>query len=164
MLVRPILALALALAPVSLPAVSLTAAHAQPGGCPPGLAKKNPPCVPPGQAKKRGYVDRDDDRVRYRDRHDDDDRHDDNDHHDDDNGHDRWLTRGDRIIGPDGRVYTVGDRLPGGYIVLDRDDWDRYGDLPRLPEGHRYVRIDNEIVEVIEATNTIVRFLRLLSN
>ncbi len=24
------------------------------GHCPPGLAKKNPPCVPPGQAKK-GY-------------------------------------------------------------------------------------------------------------
>jgi hypothetical protein len=22
------------------------------GGCPPGLAKKNPPCIPPGQAKK----------------------------------------------------------------------------------------------------------------
>jgi hypothetical protein len=22
------------------------------GGCPPGLAKKNPPCVPPGQAKR----------------------------------------------------------------------------------------------------------------
>ena len=22
------------------------------GNCPPGLAKKNPPCVPPGQAKK----------------------------------------------------------------------------------------------------------------
>ena len=22
------------------------------GGCPPGLAKKNPPCLPPGQAKK----------------------------------------------------------------------------------------------------------------
>lgn len=27
-------------------------ADAQPAGCPPGLAKKNPPCVPPGQAKK----------------------------------------------------------------------------------------------------------------
>jgi len=27
-------------------------------GCPPGLAKKNPPCVPPGQAKKRGGGDR----------------------------------------------------------------------------------------------------------
>ena len=25
------------------------------GGCPPGLAKKNPPCVPPGLAKK-GYL------------------------------------------------------------------------------------------------------------
>jgi hypothetical protein len=24
------------------------------GGCPPGLAKKNPPCIPPGQAKKYG--------------------------------------------------------------------------------------------------------------
>ena len=30
---------------------------AQPKGCPPGLAKKNPPCVPPGQAKKRGSLD-----------------------------------------------------------------------------------------------------------
>lgn len=29
--------------------------HARPGvvaHCPPGLAKKNPPCIPPGQAKK----------------------------------------------------------------------------------------------------------------
>ena len=25
---------------------------AQAGHCPPGLAKKNPPCIPPGQAKK----------------------------------------------------------------------------------------------------------------
>lgn len=32
-------------------------------GCPPGLAKKNPPCVPPGQAKK--YIDKSDYR-RYR--------------------------------------------------------------------------------------------------
>ena len=24
----------------------------QAAGCPPGLAKKNPPCIPPGQAKK----------------------------------------------------------------------------------------------------------------
>ncbi len=27
-------------------------AFAGPKGCPPGLAKKNPPCVPPGQANK----------------------------------------------------------------------------------------------------------------
>jgi hypothetical protein len=26
-------------------------------GCPPGLAKKNPPCVPPGQAKKSATTD-----------------------------------------------------------------------------------------------------------
>lgn len=26
----------------------------QANGCPPGLAKKNPPCVPPGQAKRYG--------------------------------------------------------------------------------------------------------------
>ncbi|MHA3976288.1 RcnB family protein [Halovulum sp. GXIMD14794] len=144
MLIRPILAVAIALAPVSLPAAPLTAAFAQGKGCPPGLAKKNPPCVPPGQAKKRGYSDRDDS---YRGDRDGD-----------------WVYRGDRIIGPDGRVYRVGDRLPGGYIVLERDDWDRYGRLPRLPDGHRYVRIDNEIVEVIEATNTIVRFFDLLGN
>ncbi|MCK4713236.1 MAG: excinuclease ABC subunit A [Marinosulfonomonas sp.] len=25
------------------------------GGCPPGLAKKNPPCVPPGQVRSHGY-------------------------------------------------------------------------------------------------------------
>ncbi len=31
--------------------------HAQPnaGFCPPGLAKKSPPCVPPGLAKRQGY-------------------------------------------------------------------------------------------------------------
>lgn len=26
--------------------------HAAAGGCPPGLARKNPPCVPPGQARQ----------------------------------------------------------------------------------------------------------------
>ncbi len=39
-------ALAAAILAPGLPAV------AQPAGCPPGLAKKNPPCVPPGQADK----------------------------------------------------------------------------------------------------------------
>jgi len=44
----------------------------QQGWCPPGLAKKNPPCVPPGQAKKARvgdhYYDYEYKRV---DRHDD---------------------------------------------------------------------------------------------
>ena len=34
------------------PFVHSEAAFADTKGCPPGLAKKNPPCVPPGQAKK----------------------------------------------------------------------------------------------------------------
>ncbi|MFY0693370.1 MAG: excinuclease ABC subunit A [Paracoccaceae bacterium] len=48
-----------------------TPASAAPPGCPPGLAKKNPPCVPPGQVGKQGWLkrgdilDRDYDRVRY---------------------------------------------------------------------------------------------------
>jgi hypothetical protein len=50
-----------------------TVADAGPTGCPPGLAKKNPPCVPPGLAKQgaaqdrlyRGdYYDRSYDRIR----------------------------------------------------------------------------------------------------
>lgn len=34
------------------PVVHSDAAFADAKDCPPGLAKKNPPCVPPGQAKK----------------------------------------------------------------------------------------------------------------
>lgn len=34
------------------PVVIAGAASADTKGCPPGLAKQNPPCVPPGQAKK----------------------------------------------------------------------------------------------------------------
>lgn len=34
------------------PLVQSDVAFAESKGCPPGLAKKNPPCVPPGQAKK----------------------------------------------------------------------------------------------------------------
>lgn len=35
-----------------VPVMAAGAAFADAKGCPPGLAKKNPPCVPPGQAKK----------------------------------------------------------------------------------------------------------------
>lgn len=50
-LVLPIAAMAdapgFAGAPKSVAAMTVSAK-----GCPPGLAKKNPPCVPPGQARK----------------------------------------------------------------------------------------------------------------
>lgn len=44
-----------AAAVIALVAIGPSAAFAQPhvGNCPPGLAKKNPPCVPPGQVGKR---------------------------------------------------------------------------------------------------------------
>ncbi|GGH25821.1 hypothetical protein SAMN05444007_103176 [Cribrihabitans marinus] len=47
-MIRPIAALALVLGAAALPATSTAA----PKGCPPGLAKKNNGCLPPGQAKK----------------------------------------------------------------------------------------------------------------
>ncbi len=36
------------------PALAKSHKNATDGFCPPGLAKKNPPCIPPGQAKKYG--------------------------------------------------------------------------------------------------------------
>lgn len=36
----------------SLPVMTSSVVFADSKGCSPGLAKKNPPCVPPGQAKK----------------------------------------------------------------------------------------------------------------
>ena len=53
------LALALSIAAMAGPITGLAPSaqgtppvHAAAGGCPPGLAKKNPACVPPGQAKQ----------------------------------------------------------------------------------------------------------------
>lgn len=63
-------------ASIALSPIGASVALAQPavGHCPPGLAKKNPPCVPPGQVGKTyrigdiysddGYWDRND-RMRY---------------------------------------------------------------------------------------------------
>lgn len=75
--------------------------------CPPGLAKKSPPCVPPGQARKRGYHlhrgDRIDDRdyrwLRYPD----------------DYGLPR-LPRGQRYYVVDGNIYRVDQET---YEILD---------------------------------------------
>ena len=59
---RHVLALLLALALPLMPVDALARNHKFKavggqgvGGCPPGLAKKNPPCVPPGQARSHGY-------------------------------------------------------------------------------------------------------------
>jgi hypothetical protein len=43
---------------LALSPVEQSVAHAQStvGHCPPGLAKKNPPCVPPGQVGKSYHI------------------------------------------------------------------------------------------------------------
>lgn len=134
---RPsLLAAALLLAmPLAVPV------HAQPAGCPPGLAKKNPPCVPPGLAKKSapaGPIDIDRirriDTVRRTDP-------------------EWWLY--------DGRTYRRGDRLEGIEVIYLRPR-----DLARLPlldDGRNYVIVDNEVIEVIEAGNLFVRTVGAVS-
>lgn len=66
-----IIALTVAITPALAEAGNHKSKHNNKGAksshCPPGLAKKNPPCVPPGQAKKYGrgdYIYRDYDVIR----------------------------------------------------------------------------------------------------
>ena len=51
-LALPIAAMAGPITGLAPSAQGIAPVHAAAGGCPPGLAKKNPACVPPGQAKK----------------------------------------------------------------------------------------------------------------
>jgi hypothetical protein len=86
-------ALAFAVAPAP------AAAGGGPGHCPPGLAKKNPPCIPPGQVGRRGG-----------------DRYDGHDDWDDDH-HYRWDDDYDQAYRDpyrDGYRIGVGDRLTRG--------------------------------------------------
>lgn len=70
--------------------------------------------------------------------HDDDD--DDDEHHHD---HDGWYE---------------GRRIPYDRPWYEVRDWDRY-DLPRPPDGSRYVLIDNDLVRVAIATGVILEYL-----
>ncbi len=90
----------------SIVAVSLAGPVAAKSNCPPGLAKKAVPCVPPGQAKKHSGYDRD------------------RDHYD---GYRRGdVIRGDYVVirepgryglDPYGTYYRVGDQV----LRVDRD-------------------------------------------
>ena len=58
---------------------------------------------------------------------------------------------------PPGQVkrYTRGAKLPSDLDwkdIGDLDDWD----LPKPGKGNRYIRVDNEILEVTEDLNTVV--------
>ena len=135
-------ATAAALLAVSLPA----GVHAGPKGCPPGLAKKDPACVPPGQAKK-GVTAEDWAKRRGAD-YEPGDRVEDGDYD--------WLSEGDRVI-IDGREYIVVQTSRGP--VLRRGD-DRYR-LPRYDDGSDYVRIGDAILRVNRETKQVIELIRL---
>ena len=153
-------------------ALGASPALAQGKGCPPGLAKKNPPCVPPGLAKKG--VTAEEWSGNRRDR--DDDRYDDDDdvvvYDPDDlprylvrpNGRvidlrdardDGWrvvpgITTEDGlpayVVGPNGRIYRVEDWADDGWQLVDSDDIVR---LPRRDDGRQFYLLDDEVVELI---------------
>ena len=110
--------------------------------CPPGLAKKRPACVPPGQAKKAARVDRD--------------HHDHDDHAHDDRDHDRVILR----IGD--RHYRVGDRLvEPSYHYVRRPDL--YG-LDPLYDGTRYVIVGNNLMRVNSETLELLALIRIVDS
>ena len=112
-------------------------------GCPPGLAKKNPPCIPPGQAKKLGGYDRYDD-DRYYDRV----RDDNHDRRDDDRYvyHDRYDTYYD---------YRIGEYVRDNYIIVDAPG--RYG----LDPNRTYYNVNNQIYQVDRDTQQVLAIIGL---
>lgn len=105
----------------------------------------------------RRYRDRDHDRYRERDR---DYRRYRDHRHDryryDYDRHERWRTKRHPR-----RPHWLGRRLPmrGPFLVIN-NYWDYY--LPPPPYGHYYVRVDDDIFLVMEATRTIVDVFILL--
>ena len=117
--------------------------------CPPGLAKKSPACVPPGQAKKgvtsedwkqqRGQEDVS--RDNYDDRYDD---------------RGVAILRDGDIVRIDGNDYVVIDTRYGP--ILRRND-----ELFRLPryDDSEYVRIGDALVRVDRDTKNVIDWIRL---
>ncbi|NDV99300.1 excinuclease ABC subunit A [Salipiger sp. PrR002] len=104
------------------------AATAAPKGCPPGLAKKNAACMPPGQYKKQAPVRHEHDRDHY-----DHDRYDDRDH--------------DRVRY---RRFDRGDRIDRDYVVIR--DPRRYDLDPR----RTYYNVDDYIYRVDPDTGAVL--------
>lgn len=132
-----------------IPAVALMAAmtlvpaaQAGPKGCPPGLAKKAVPCVPPGQAKKHHSKGKHKDGY-YSDRYD----HDRYDDYDDDRYREGRYRRGDVIRQGD---YVI-IRDPGRYGL------DPYGTYYQARGGvYRVDRDTREILDLIGAVTAIL--------
>ncbi len=125
------LALALVLA-----AAGQTPAEAGSAHCPPGLAKKNPPCVPPGLARRGG-----DDRDGYRD------------------GNRGEYREGYEDGLRDGLRLARGDRLPRGEYILIRDP-SRYG-LDPYRSDWRYYLVRDMLVRADPDTLTVLAVIGL---
>jgi hypothetical protein len=108
--------LAAAIAAVTLSSAPVLADSVK--ACPPGLAKKNPPCVPPGQVGKS------------------------------------WTPE---------RIYVVGDRIRGDYVLISEDDWDDWSLTP-IDDDTVYVVIDNQIVRVKQSNLIVIEPIRILEN
>ena len=141
---KPILIIAAMTAALALSPTLGVAKGAGNGGCPPGLAKKNPPCVPPGLAKKG--VERGD--VATRD--------DDSDRDDDSAARYVRLEPGDRVD-IDGVEYVVISTSDG--ILLRRDEG-----FYRLParDDSNYVRIGDALIRVSAETQAVIDTIRLV--
>ena len=102
--------------------------------CPPGLAKKDPPCVPPGLARQgvtfeewTGYTDEDIDRL---------------------------IDEGDEI---------VVDVDPDDTLLWSQDEIIEVFDLDPAPDGTRYAVIDGNVVALEDDSYIILQQLRTLS-
>ncbi len=114
--------------------------------CPPGLAKKTPACVPPGQAKKGVTAE-----EWQANRDEDDDDYDVGDRLDDEYV---VLETGDRVT-IDGTEYVV-VRTGNGTVLKRDDDW------YRLP-GDRddYVRVGDSLIRVDPKTRAVLDVIEL---
>lgn len=111
-------------------------------GCPPGLAKKAPACVPPGLAKASNASEKTD-HLTGRDRS----RLERNSYLE--------LERGDRVAF-EGREYVVVSASDG--ILLERAD--RFYRLPR-PNAGSFVRVGEQIYRIDEDTQDILDIVTL---
>lgn len=119
-------------------------AEAGPRHCPPGLAKKNPPCIPPGQVGRRGG-------------HWDDDDWDDDRHHWRGDDHDEAYREGYR----DGYRIAVGDLLGRGDYELIRDPG-LYGLRPYGRDTWRYYLVRDMIVRADPETRRVLAIIGLV--
>jgi hypothetical protein len=124
------------------------------GHCPPGLAKKNPPCVPPGLARRGGgeRYDDDDGGRRYHDDDDDGRRHDDAGRAYDDGYRDGF---------DDGYRIAVGDVLGDGEYDLIRNP-PLFG-LPAYGEdAWRYYLVRDLVVRADPETRRVLAVVGLI--